>query len=315
MCQGLRKAFPGSWRVIAALLLLAGGPTGICQEPADPRQRAGERPRLSELPASLTLASAELEPEAQTNTLPRRTLAEAQISRNPLADAVQAITHFNFNFGAGPEHDQDGVAFNFQPQIPFHLTEDWNLLTRTFIPFFIDPGARPSGIGDSQISLWPSPAANSSFHWGFGPTIVFPTATEPHLGTGKFSAGPSAVAAWLDDPWLLSAILQDVWSFAGSGSRPAVHRFMVYPRVNYGLGHRWYLTSSPVITADWEADSNNRWLVPVGGGLGKIILIRKLPVDLTLQAFSNVVRPQTGPDWQLRFAVNFVFAPRPEQPE
>jgi hypothetical protein len=31
-----------------------------------------------------------------------------------------------------------------------------------------------------------------------------------------------------------------------------------------------YLTFSPIITADWQADSGNRWTVPLGGGIGQI---------------------------------------------
>ena len=61
------------------------------------------------------------------------------------------------------------------------------------------------------------------------------------------------------------------------------------------------------ITADWEADSDNRWTVPVGGGLGKIQRFGKLPINFQLQAFYNVVTPDNGADWQLRFQIQFLF--------
>ncbi|MFT5729536.1 MAG: hypothetical protein ACI8PB_003707 [Desulforhopalus sp.] len=35
------------------------------------------------------------------------------------------------------------------------------------------------------------------------------------------------------------------------------------------LSNGWYLTSAPIITANWEADSDNRWTVPFGGDSGK----------------------------------------------
>lgn len=78
--------------------------------------------------------------------------------------------------------------------------------------------------------------------------------------------------------------------------------------VNYNLPHGWYLTSAPILTADWKADSDNRWTIPVGGGIGKIQRFGKLPVNLQLGAYYNVVTPETsGADWQLRFQIQFLF--------
>ena len=66
-------------------------------------------------------------------------------------------------------------------------------------------------------------------------------------------------------------------------------------------------TGSFSFTADWEADSDNRWTVPVGGGVGKIQRFGKLPLNIQLQAFCNVEKPDNGADWQLRFQVQFLF--------
>jgi hypothetical protein len=52
--------------------------------------------------------------------------------------------------------------------------------------------------------------------------------------------------------------------------------------------------SSPIITANWLAASNNRRTLPIGGGAGKIVRSGKLPVNFQLQAFCNVVKPQQG---------------------
>jgi len=42
--------------------------------------------------------------------------------------------------------------------------------------------------------------------------------------------------------------------------------------VNYNFPSGWYLTSTPTIVADWEADNDNRWTVPVGRGVGQRVL-------------------------------------------
>ena len=65
---------------------------------------------------------------------------------------------------------------------------------------------------------------------------------------------------------------------------------------------------APIITANWKADSDNRWTVPVGGGVGKIQRLGKLPLNIQLSAYYNVETPQNfGADWQMRFQVQFLF--------
>ena len=58
---------------------------------------------------------------------------------------------------------------------------------------------------------------------------------------------------------------------------------------------------------DWEADSGEKWTVPVGGGIGKIFKIGKQSFNAQLQAFDNVKTPKNGPDWQLRFQIQLLF--------
>jgi hypothetical protein len=45
----------------------------------------------------------------------------------------------------------------------------------------------------------------------------------------------------------------------------------------------------------------------VGGGVGKIFHLGKLPVNTQLSAYYNVVRPDDGPNWQIRFQVQLMF--------
>ena len=83
---------------------------------------------------------------------------------------------------------------------------------------------------------------------------------------------------------------------------------LVQPFINYNFPHGWYVTTSPIITANWLAASNERWTLPIGVGVGKIVKLGKLPINLQLQAFDNVVTPnRSGADWQLRFQVQFLF--------
>ena len=65
------------------------------------------------------------------------------------------------------------------------------------------------------------------------------------------------------------------------------------PFLNYNLPKGWYLTASPLITANWETGEDNRWTVPIGGGIGRIFNIGHQAINTNLTAYYNVVTPTT----------------------
>ena len=82
---------------------------------------------------------------------------------------------------------------------------------------------------------------------------------------------------------------------------------LIQPFLNYNLPEGLYLTSSPVITADWEAAGGQKWTVPLGGGVGKIFRIGTQPMNGQISAYYNVVRPDNGATWQLRVQLQLMF--------
>jgi hypothetical protein len=109
------------------------------------------------------------------------------------------------------------------------------------------------------------------------------------------------VGLFMQGPWVVGLLANNIWSYAGNDDRKDVRQFLAQYFVNYNLPQGWYLTSSPIITANWEAEGKgNKWTVPVGGGFGKVFRIGKLPFNGNVLAFSNVVRPDGGADWTLR---------------
>jgi len=235
----------------------------------------------------------------------------AKKSQNPVADLISVPFQNNFKFGVGPENDLQYIL-NIQPVIPVKLGADWNLITRTIAPIIDQPamtmGAGSTfGLGDINTSLFLSPAKPGKFIWGVGPILQFPTATDNVLGTGKWCAGPTAVGLFMPGQWVLGALANNIWSYAGDEDRPDVNQFLFQYFVNYNFPHGWYLTSAPIITSNWKAESGNQWTVPFGGGVGKIVRIGKLPLNLQLQAFYNVVKPDLAEDWSVRFQFQFLF--------
>jgi hypothetical protein len=171
------------------------------------------------------------------------------------------------------------------------------------------PGIGPeTGLGDIQFTTFLSPAKPGRLIWGVGPVLRFPTASDELLGSEKWSAGPSAVLLTMDGPWVYGVLAQNVWSFSGDSDRADVNEMLLNPFVNYNLPNGWYLNSAPNIIANWEADdSDDRWTVPVGGGIGKVTKIGKLPVNIRLGAYWNAIRPDNGADWGAQLQLTFLF--------
>jgi hypothetical protein len=226
-------------------------------------------------------------------------------------------------------------VLNIQPVYPVQLNEHWNLITRPILPviyqepFFSgaelqeaeeilgdDVGDNHFGLGDLTPEFFftpskPAPLAPGvDLVWGVGPAFQIPTATNDLLGTGKWSAGPAFVTFLSAKPLRVTTgfLVLNLWSFAGDDDRADVNALTLQPFLNYNLDKGWYLTSAPLITADWEADDDNRWTVPIGGGIGRIFKIGRQPINAQISAYYNVEKPDdTGADWQLRAQWTFLF--------
>ncbi len=109
---------------------------------------------------------------------------------------------------------------------------------------------------------------------------------------------------WIDGPWVIGALVNNVWGFEDTDE---LNSFLSQYFVNYNLADGWYLVSAPIMTADWNARSSQRWVVPVGGGVGKILKIGKLPVNLNAQIYYNAARPDSYGDVTARAQLQFMF--------
>lgn len=235
----------------------------------------------------------------------------AKQAQNPIANLISVPFENDFNPQTGP-NKEDSYVLQMKPVVPFRLSNDWTLITRTIIPIIqvpdLAPGVRgTTGLGDVQESLFLSPAKAGPVIWGVGPVISFPTATQDILGTKKLSVGPTVVVLRIQGHWLFGSLVQNLFSVAGPSARKDVNQMLMQPFVNYNLPHKWYLVSSPVVTANWEAKPGERWTVPIGGGVGKIVHFGKLPVNVYTQFFRNVQRPDGTSSWSARFQMQFLF--------
>jgi len=233
----------------------------------------------------------------------------ARAAQNPVGDLISLPFQNNMNFDVGPA-DRTQNIHNIQPVLPIGLSKNWNLITRTILPVISQPAPgtdRTNGLGDVNLTGFLSPKKPGKVIWGVGPALVFPTATDDVLGTGKFSIGPSVVALTMKGQWVIGALASNIWSVAGDDDRADVNFFLMQYFVNYNFPSGWYLTSAPIVTANWEADSGNKWTVPFGGGVGKVFSIGRQPININTQVFYNVETPTNGARWQWRFQIQLLF--------
>jgi hypothetical protein len=248
------------------------------------------------------------------------TLELAKQTQNPLAKLISVPFQNNLNFGYGakdaPKPSGTQYVLNIQPVIPITLGETGlNLITRPILPVIREPdlveGGDTWGLGDLQVQSYLSPAGPKDLIWGVGAVLQPPTATNGRkLGTQKWSAGPGAVVLAMPGHWVYGALATQLWSLTGKSEREGVNLTTIQPFLNYNFEEGWYVTSSPIVTANWEAEGgDNKWTVPVGGGLGRLIRLDRLPINLQAQAFYNVVKPEDDPtaDWTLRLQVQLLF--------
>ena len=253
----------------------------------------------------------------------------AKQSQNPIGNIISLPFQNDTYFDVGPSEKITNVL-SIKPVYPIQVG-NFNLINRGIIPIIYQEGQSSKvvrlvddnsdvgglrlfpgtdsefGLGNIQYQGYFSPAAPGKVIWGVGPTIEIPTNTDSSLGSDTWSAGPGVVVLTTPGNWLVGMLASNIWSFAKDGDEEDVNLFAFQYFANYNLHDGWYLTSGPVITANWEADSGEEWTVPIGGGVGKLVRFGNQPVDFKAAYYNNVESPRFGSDWSLQLQVKFLF--------
>src|SRR5689334_19692797 len=155
------------------------------------------------------------------------TEALAKQAQNPIADLISVPFQDNINFGVGARGRTQNVL-NFQPVVPFKIGGGWNLITRTIVPIIYQPSLYKGvpgviksdnsdfGLGDINPTAFFATSLRRDLMVGFGPTLTMRTATDDDLGSQRWSAGPAAVGVWTPGHWVVGALVNNQWSFAGA---------------------------------------------------------------------------------------------------
>ncbi len=233
----------------------------------------------------------------------------AQKLQNPVASLISVPLQSNWDFGIGPA-DAMRYTLNVQPVIPFSLGADWNLITRTIVPFVhaespAPGGADAGGTGDILQSFFLSPTEPlGGWIVGGGPVLLYPSASDDVLGAEKWGAGPTAVLLRQDRGFTVGLLANHVWSFAGDDGRRDVSATFLQPFLSYTTRASTTFGVNTESSYDWEWE---RWTVPVNVTVSQLLKLGPQPIQLTLGGRVYAERPGGGPDAGLRFVVTLLF--------
>jgi hypothetical protein len=232
-----------------------------------------------------------------------------KLKQNPVSGLKQIGLDTTLYPGFPDSGDTTGT-YSLQVVWPFSLTEEYRLISYTIAPIIhlpaTDGADSDTGLGNTLINLFVSPKEAGAWVWGLGPTVAVPTRTDSDLGSDRTSLGPAGVLFYQQKTWSAGVVVQNGWSLGGSGE-DKVNAFGAQYTLNYNLPDGLSIYSKSTITADWEATSSERWTVPVGGGVSKLFYAGKVPLDIALQSFYNVVAPDDGPDWSLNIQFSVIL--------
>jgi hypothetical protein len=262
----------------------------------------------AQTPSQTNAASSPLSPSRLTGGGP----VAARALANQVNDPTAPVTLVQFRDVIAPNvpgYSNPGNLLQIEPVFPIfptRLTPFEQLMKLTIpVPTLPSPGSQ-TGLGD--LSLFDVATFKQSWgKWGFGPALVFPTATSTALGQGKWQAGPAVAAIYTGiNNLTVGAVLQNPISFAGSSSRPAVNALSITPTLTYNLPHGWFAGYSDF---DWSFNwkEGGTATIPLGVQVGKVFKLGKVPVSLSVEAANNVVRPSGAPEWLVCLELTVIF--------
>jgi hypothetical protein len=231
---------------------------------------------------------------------------------NPISSLISVPIQANYDEGFGPEH-KDGKRWqvNVQPVIPFSISEDWNLISRTIVPL-IDMNDMPgigseSGVGDITQSLFFSPKAPTAngLIWGVGPVLLLPTASKDALGGEKWGVGPTGVVLKQEGAWTVGLLANHIESFAGADGRSDISDTYLQPFASYVTSTKTTFVLNTESTYNWET---KEWTVPINFTVAQLF---KVGTQI-MQAGAGVrywaeTTDGSADDWGLRFQLTFLF--------
>lgn len=227
---------------------------------------------------------------------------------NPVASLISVPFQNNINYGIGP-YNGSKYTINFQPVIPFKLSENLNLITRYVIPIvdqrdITGENTHQFGLSDATVTAFFAPKSKKLIY-GFGPAFLVPTATDKLLGTEKFGIGPSVLLMHQGKGLSVGFIANQIWSVAGNKDRTDFNEFYTQIFLSHSYKSGASLGINAEITQNWQG---NTTMVSLNPSIGAVTKLGSQVVQFAVSPLIPIVGPkELRPDWGLRVVLAFVF--------
>ncbi|MCK9994650.1 MAG: hypothetical protein KAH56_00050 [Candidatus Krumholzibacteria bacterium] len=257
---------------------------------------------------------------------------------NPLAQIWNLSFQHNRTTLSGDSLDGDERINTslFQPVLPIPMGDKYTFFARPVFTLVNGPSSgdisggspinpighgtdRTTQLGDTILPIGMGIAKQLGWSYGGGVTLIFPTSQNDLLGSHQYQFGPTVLALWANDDWLIGGHLQQWWGIGndgGSDDDPLIkaahdknlnHMDTQYFIIRH-LPNAWQLRASPHIRVDWEADSGNNLTLPIALGIGKMLKIGPMPVMLMAEYQYSVISPDNiGSDSTIMLQANFII--------
>jgi len=253
-----------------------------------------------------------------TASMAQETGADAQALAkqlaNPIASLISVPLQLNYDQGFGPG-DGEKLTLNVQPVIPFDLTKELTVVSRTIVPVtwqndIASPTGEQFGLGDTLQSFFLVPPTRDTpfgrFTWGVGPAITLPTSTDELLGLGTFGLGPTGVFLVQPGPVTVGALAGHQWGVAETRDDvPEVDSTFFQPFFAYTTPGAWTLGANIEGGYNWTSDDLS---LPINLTVAKLTDIggQRVQVQVGLRYWAE--SPDNGPDgFGGRLAVTLLF--------
>ena len=233
---------------------------------------------------------------------------------NPIASLVSVPIQFNYDSGYGPANGSKAFA-NIQPVIPFDLSPDLSLVTRTILPVawqnnIAGNSGTQFGLGDTLQSFFfvpqPQKTALGTLTYGVGPAVNWPTSTDRLLGSGTLGLGPTGVFLFQQNGWTYGLLVNQVWGVAATRDHtPDLNNTFLQPFVSYTTADAWTFGMNSESSYNW---TSGQWSVPINWTVAKLTAIgtQRVQFQAGLRYWAHAA--SGGPDGVgARFAVTFLF--------
>ena len=262
---------------------------------------------ITMLVGTQAFAEADITIQADESTMSTDAVSSAGDVAKKLANPVAAMISLPIQGNYQRKGNGHTWLTNVQPVMPFDVSDDWNLISRTIIPVISNSGAiSTSGIGDIVQSAWLSPKSPTETGWIWGAGAAFLIPTDSDVSARKWGAGPTGLALKQDGPWTYGGLFNHIWSTGGSDSIVKnINNTFMQPFLTYITPQAVTFALNTETTYDWE---NDLWTVPINFNISKVTKIADQIISYGAGVTYWAEAPQNQQKgWGARLTLTFIF--------